>query len=423
MLKVSLKSSVFLIVILAVFNLGLRLFRLDQPPETYFDELAAYVPAARDYLQGNFSTNFEHPLLGKLLIGAGIALLGDNPWGWRVASAVFGTAGVILTYLLARRMFAARPGRTWTSLLAALFLSLDFMWFVHSRIALLEIFLAVFILAALYFLWRYLENYFLKEAVLVGIFLGLALAVKWSAVLVFLAIGVLFLLFHPKPFRQRLFHFLVIVSLTLAVYLASYAPYLAQHSLADLVSLHQKMIGYHQGINELAFEDKPLTWSENLVIHPWLWFLDPPMGYYHQDLGGGRMQQIIMLSHPLIFWLGLFVMFWSGVKALRRRNKEFSFLLITFLSLYLPWFFVSRYQFIYYLLSAIPLLCLGVAYFLYPHWQNRVKRWDVIFYLAAVAAAFIYLYPVLTALTVPDTYWRPWLWFGINPDQIPFYSD
>ena len=53
----------------------------------YFDEVH-YLPAARELLVMGEFTNREHPLLGKQLLALGIALFGDNPWGWRLLRIV-----------------------------------------------------------------------------------------------------------------------------------------------------------------------------------------------------------------------------------------------------------------------------------------------------------------------------------------------
>ena len=71
-----------------LLNLVLKHFRLNSPPEAYFDEGAFYIPAAREYLNGNFLANFEHPPLAKLFMSAGILIFGDNPWGWRTRRLV-----------------------------------------------------------------------------------------------------------------------------------------------------------------------------------------------------------------------------------------------------------------------------------------------------------------------------------------------
>ena len=67
-----------------------------------------------------------------------------DPFGWRIAAAVVGSLMVLVMCRLARRM----TGSTALGLVAGLLLSLDGLEFVLSRLALLDIFLAFFILCA-----------------------------------------------------------------------------------------------------------------------------------------------------------------------------------------------------------------------------------------------------------------------------------
>ena len=85
-----------------------------------------------------------HPEVGKWLIGAGEQLFGLDSFGWRFASAVVGTLMVLVMVRLARRL-------TRSNLLggvAGLLLAVDGLHFVLSRLALLDIFVAFFLLAA-----------------------------------------------------------------------------------------------------------------------------------------------------------------------------------------------------------------------------------------------------------------------------------
>ena len=84
------------------------------------------------------------PELGKLLIAAGEWLFGLNSFGWRFASAVFGSLAILLMCRIARRMTRS----TLLGCLAGLLMSLDGLEFVLSRTGILDIFLMFFVLAA-----------------------------------------------------------------------------------------------------------------------------------------------------------------------------------------------------------------------------------------------------------------------------------
>jgi len=85
-----------------------------------------------------------HPPLGKQLIAIGEWLLGYNATGWRLASAVAGIVSVLLIIRVTRRM----TGSTLLGGIAGVLLICDGVSHVQSRSALLDIFQAVFVLAA-----------------------------------------------------------------------------------------------------------------------------------------------------------------------------------------------------------------------------------------------------------------------------------
>ena len=86
---------------IALLSLILRLVNLGQPKGFVFDEVY-YVDGARDYLAhgveiaGSKAEFVVHPPVGKWLIASGIQIFGDNEFGWRFATAVFGTLLILL---------------------------------------------------------------------------------------------------------------------------------------------------------------------------------------------------------------------------------------------------------------------------------------------------------------------------------------
>ena len=143
-----------------------------------------------------------HPPLGKWLIAGGEHLFGMNSFGWRFASLVFGTLLIIVTIRLVRRVSKS----TLIGGLAGILLTFDGLEFVMSRTALLDIFLAFFVVAAVACLaadreWfrnrlvRYLEAREIPDLggqfgpalivrpwrIAAGVCFGLALGSKWNA--------------------------------------------------------------------------------------------------------------------------------------------------------------------------------------------------------------------------------------------------
>ena len=85
-----------------------------------------------------------HPEVGKYLIAIGEWVFGLNPFGYRVASAVFGSLAILLMCRIARRLTRS----TLLGCIAGVLLSLDGMEFVLSRTGILDIFLMSLVLAA-----------------------------------------------------------------------------------------------------------------------------------------------------------------------------------------------------------------------------------------------------------------------------------
>lgn len=174
-----------------------------------------YVPDARDVLR--FGTESDtrvptdddgafvvHPPVGKWLIAAGIAIVGDEPVGWRLFNALAGVLGVWLCFSLARRLL----GKVRWAMLAALFLAIDGLWFTMSRVAMLDIASGVATLAAirvsLEVVARAAEDSPRNlQRIFAGVLWGLALATKWSTASFAVAAGVVMLIAEISCWQRR----------------------------------------------------------------------------------------------------------------------------------------------------------------------------------------------------------------------------
>lgn len=157
---------------IALFGLFLRLWNLGTPRAFSFDETYYAKDAwslwgngySRQYvgedgvadklILGGQSTDLwkdtpayvVHPEVGKWLIGLGEKAFGLDPFGWRVAAAVVGSLMILVMIRFVRRV----TGSTLLGCVGGLLLSLDGLHLVLSRLGLLDIFLAFFILCAVH---------------------------------------------------------------------------------------------------------------------------------------------------------------------------------------------------------------------------------------------------------------------------------
>ncbi len=155
-------------VAVALLALVLRLWRLGDPRTFSFDEtyyakdawsllnfgyVREYKDGANDALLAGSTTDqwredpsmIVHPEAGKALIAAGELAFGMDPFGWRVAPAVAGALTVLVMCRLARRL----TGSTLLGCIAGLLLALDGLHLVLSRLALLDVFLAFWLVCAI----------------------------------------------------------------------------------------------------------------------------------------------------------------------------------------------------------------------------------------------------------------------------------
>lgn len=224
-------AATLAVTLLALF---LRLWDLGKPRSFQFDEtyyakdawslihhgyVTGYVDNANTeilagHAQGLFTNSpsmVVHPEVGKWLIGLGEAIFGMTPFGWRIVPAVVGSLMVLVMIRLARRV----TGSTLLGLVAGLLMCFDGLHLVLSRLALLDIFVAFFVLCAAScmvadrdwgrerlarlvpsgsrldptswgprLLWR-------PWRLATGLFWGLAVGTKWNALFVLAAFGLL----------------------------------------------------------------------------------------------------------------------------------------------------------------------------------------------------------------------------------------
>lgn len=459
-------------VALLVVMLGaaaLRFVSLGRPMELVFDEIF-YARDACWYVAGTEAVcgitelaSRAHPPLGKWLIGSGIALLGYDPVGWRVAAAVAGTLSVALVYLLAWRLLRGRVSAAAATIgasAAAGLLAIDLLALVQSRVAMLDAFITLFVIGAVLAAvldrdrprdregrsWWWRATLGRPWLLLAGACLGAAAAVKWSGAYVAPAIIGLVAIWavvdrrrdDPEAGWRRWIRSAVrgdlpavLVALGLVpllVYVASYTGRMPGELLAapwDPASVwngiwqHQRaMLDFH---TELA-GDHPYQ------SPPWAWpLLQRPVAYWFGD-EGGAYREILAMGNPLAWWPGLAAL--AGLLVTWARSgwgwlRPEPVILGAAGATYLPWLVLSgdRSQtFLWYFLPTLPFLYLALGCFASWAWASaRVPlRAAVGVAGAVVLAGFAFWLPVATALPLDPEAWRSRMLFTDcdRPDGI-----
>jgi len=391
------------LVVLAVALLT-RLVDLGHPHELVFDETYyvkdAYTLSHLGY-EGSWPSNANvgfnagltdtylpaasfvvHPPVGKWIIAAGLGIFGaGNSFGWRIMVALAGVLLVVLTMLVAHKLFKS----TLLTVIAGGLLAIDGNAIVLSRVAVLDTMVALFALLGAYFVlldygWskRRLEGWISarreRDGIAAGwpvsdwgpvlwwrpwllgaaVAFGLCTGVKWSG-LWFLAGFALYSLLTDALARRRAgitfwisgtilrqgpATFLVTVPLALAVYVASWTGWFATQGgyyrtwietgggirwkglLAWVPDTFQNWWHYQDTIYRYHVnEHTPHSYQANPLT--WLFLERPTSMYYHQmgDVGA----EILDLANPLIWWASTaaaFYLLFRLVRAIVRRARR-----------------------------------------------------------------------------------------------------
>lgn len=354
----------------------LRTWELATPARPVFDEIYYAVNGCLRVLgaaacgTADFAS-LSHPPGGELLIGSGQLLFGVNALGWRLPSVVAGTALIGVTYLIARvlagrLLTSARPAlRSGVAVGAAALVALDGMAVAMSRVAMLDIFVALFITAALAaaLLDRPQAGFRRGALIGAGALLGFALAIKWSALLAVPMLVGLVWAQAPSGTRWSATWRGVAVAAAAAgiVYVAIFVTSLEGSPTQwpfEFAQRHWRMLSFHRGLEgHHPYESGPLGW---------LLLQRPVVLYFASGVatdGSTAWRYLMAAGNPVIWWGGALAAL--GLVATARQRGYLALLpLAGTAALLLPWVALSggrSAMFGYYLLPALPLLAVAAA--------------------------------------------------------------
>ena len=399
------------LLILIIF--ALHLATIMHPASPVFDE-QYYVPAANSILHGQGTDRIEHPPLAQLTIAAGIFLLGDNPFGWRFFSILFGIAGLILFYLICLRLGLSKR----YAFLATFLLAFENLSFIQSSLAMLDVYSLTFMLASF---WFYLKatakpllgfggtgktenrpltlTFFRKgrvdgsRYVASGILAGLAALAKLTGALVLPIIILHWLLTNRKDLKRLL-----------ALMIAAVAVFFLMMPLLEFVIWHKWLnpltqIRFMLKANALAtFGASP----SEMLSRPWEWLLKPEILTYWIE-----PHHLAMISPP-VWAMTIPVIAFTFYRAYK-NDPAARFAAIWFVGAYLIWIPASlvsdRISYIYYFYPSVGAVCIAltlVAEKIETSSQKvtRNKKW-----LESVVPAYILLCLGAFVILSPISYW------------------
>jgi dolichyl-phosphate-mannose-protein mannosyltransferase len=384
------------------------LIGIDTPDHPYFDE-THYVPAARQLLQTHFAVptlNLEHPPLAKELMALSIWLFGDNPFGWRTMSALFGALALTGVYLCGRALFDDHRAALWATAIAAL----NQMLFVQARIAMLDIFALAFVLWGLAALMESFRIQTRTRALLYasGLCFGLAAACKWSGIFAWgMSVAIVAVVLVLRRWRtqfenaratdwyredlwvgMRARDWLICLGLVpLAAYVVTWLP-IYGFSPAALWEAQRRI-----------FQDNATLVTPHPYMSAWpSWpFLVRPVWFLFEKAGDDRYWAVLSLGNPVIFWGVIPAVLVCLRDWIVERRRDAFLIVASYAALYLAWIALPRaIGFSFYYLPAATVGSLALAYCFFRQ-ETRRWLWARWAFLAAALAGFVLFLPLSAA--------------------------
>lgn len=389
-----------LAAIIFVTAVTFRWLELGSIKEAIFDE-AHYVPAAEVLVgikehpgMGLWAShpligkapapNFEHPLLGKFLIGFGLRIFEDPFWGARFFPALAGSLSLVLMVFLALRFF----GKPVPVLLALLFLGFDSMSMLHSRLAMLDIFLMTALIGLLHSSWQLIQNpESWSTRISSAVWITAGLSSKWVFAFAILGFCWCLITLGRGGFVKRFQTLAIVGCLSLGLYHLwfiyyaahgfSYGEWLEFHIAANAVTTG-KLAQHPYGATALSM----LGNSRNI------W-------YYFKQLPGQMTVGLVGLLNPLLIFSALPALGLIFLHYRKKKQLQDIFILGWFACCYLPFHLVlmERQGFLYYMLLLLPIIILAVIRML-EILSQKVK-------LEALAAGYASLFLAVSAFYMP----------------------
>lgn len=391
----------------------------------YFDEIY-FARTAYEHQHNLPIYEWTHPPLGKLLMAIPMLFMGMTTFAYRLMGNIAGILMIPTIYVFAKMLFKNSK----YAVLAAIIMAADGMHFVQSRLGTADGFLVLFIMLEYLFMYRYIisEDKPLKKRLWSlfwsGLFMGLAIATKWTGVFAALGLAIVFFfnlalkIFVEKKkwCKENTITILsclgFFVLIPLAIYLLSYIPYYIVENayikdLKTFIEWQQYMYNYHNNL---------------VATHPYssMWYTWPitkqSILYWVGTTNEGAITRIALLGNPAIWWFSIPCIIYTVISAVKNRRFECWFLIIPIISMIASYVGIDRIMFLYHYFPILPFVMLTIVAFM--KWLCEKTKIDIFIYIfvAVIIIVFIKFYPIYSGFPtsaeyIKDLQWlKTWIW-------------
>jgi len=214
---------------------------------------------------------------------------------------------------------------------------------------------------------------------------------------------------------------LFFIIIPVIIYCLSYIPY----GLSRGMTINGGML-WNGNYYKIIWDNQTLMLSYHSKLtegHPYgsrwyQWIIDGRPILYYNAYSGTMRSSFAAFGNPVVWWGGLIAMITMAIHTVRRRDGKALFILIGYLSQFLPWVIISRVLFIYHYFPSTLFLVLALAYVFNKIFERGIGRYKqaVYSFTASTGVLFGMFYPALTGVYVPQWYfayllrWIPRAW-------------
>ena len=369
-----------------------------------------------------------HPPLGKWIISLGLQVFGaQDPFGWRISTAIVGVLAVALVCLIAFALFRS----TVLATIAGGLMAIDGLAIVMSRTALLDnslMFLTLLGFGAVLLdrrqsaerlaLWMAGRSdagrgtdwgpvlWWRPWLITAGLLFGLASAVKWSGLYFLAAFAVYTLAVDAVARRRAGVHFwassavlrqapatfLLTVPIAVLAYVASWTGWFvtsggydrdwADNQIAAGAASSGATVSWLPTALQSFWHYQVSIYNTNVGLRTphgyqanpisWLLMVRPTVFYYRGSALGENgcefntcAEFVTSLANPILWWLAVAAAIYLVYRLIRRREWQVGLILAGLAAGYLPWLlYTDRTVFQFYTIVFLPYLILGLTFVL-----------------------------------------------------------